>query len=155
MNSYTSDGDFRKMNFHPKKIESSGAVLDGFRKNSMGGQMPVIKGPRKKTASSTSVVEGTKQRKQTEEEDQELEAFMDRMGSEFKTFIKTQKGSRYMQKYLNKITPDKINFLLERTQYDFKDIMCDPYGNYFVQKLIQCCSSNQRIYILKSVTIPY
>jgi hypothetical protein len=135
-----------KMNFQHKKInESSNTVSELFSKNS--SNTPKSK---KKTISSTSVLEGAR-RKQTDEDDEELEAFMERMGSEFKSFIKTQKGSRSMQKYLNKITPDKINYLLEKIQFDLKEIMCDPYGNYFIQKLIQCCSSSQRIYILKSV----
>jgi len=56
-----------------------------------------------------------------------------------------------MQKFLDKIYPEHVNRLLNIISSDLKEIMMDPYGNYFIQKLIQCSSSNQRMTILNTV----
>lgn len=66
-------------------------------------------------------------------------------------FIKTQKGSRIMQKELNSISPENLELLLRRLSPSLTGIMIDTYGNYFSQKLIQCSSPQQRVTILKSV----
>jgi hypothetical protein len=84
------------------------------------------------------------------EEDNFL-VFLDKMNDNLTSFIKTQKGSRYMQKFLNKITPEEINLLLSKIQTFFKDIMTDSYGNYFIKRLIQSCSGVQRKFILENV----
>lgn len=63
----------------------------------------------------------------------------------------TQKGSRNLQKLLNSIDSNEIDKLLDEINGHFKEVMTDVYGNYFCQKLIQSCSSEQRIYILKNV----
>jgi hypothetical protein len=68
-------------------------------------------------------------------------------------FIKTQKGSRVMQKELNSISPENLEQLLKRLCPSITGIMIDTYGNYFSQKLIQCCSPQQRLLILKSVIL--
>ena len=68
-------------------------------------------------------------------------------------FIKTQRGSRIMQKELNCISPENLVSLLHRLCPSLTGIMIDTYGNYFSQKLIQCCSPQQRLLILKSVII--
>jgi hypothetical protein len=67
-------------------------------------------------------------------------------------FIRTQKGSRVMQKELNSISPENLEALLKRLCPNLTAIMVDTYGNYFSQKLIQCCSPQQRLQILKSVS---
>lgn len=66
-------------------------------------------------------------------------------------FIKTQKGSRTLQQILNKMQPEKVDELLYIIRNHFADLMTDSYGNYFCQKLIQCCSSDQRIFILEGI----
>ncbi len=66
-------------------------------------------------------------------------------------YAKTQKGSRNLQKLLNKIQPESIDTLLEKIKDNFPGIMKDTYGNYFCQKLIQSCSADQRIFILQHV----
>ena len=53
-----------------------------------------------------------------------------------------------MQKYLNKISPEQINYVINRLNTNIPKLMVDIYGNYFCQKLIQCCSSEQRLKIL-------
>lgn len=66
-------------------------------------------------------------------------------------YISTQKGSREMQKLLYKISPNDISSLIEKLSLSMTLIMEDKYGNYFCQKLIQNCSPEQRVEILKSV----
>jgi len=63
-------------------------------------------------------------------------------------FITTQKGSRTMQKFLDRINPQVLDIILERLKDNFAFIMTDLYGNYFCQRLIQSCSSEQRIFML-------
>lgn len=66
-------------------------------------------------------------------------------------FIKTQKGSREMQKFLFKISTNDITALINMLSTSIGELMKDKYGNYFCQKLIQNCSPEQRTEILKSV----
>jgi hypothetical protein len=66
-------------------------------------------------------------------------------------YIRSQKGSRNMQKLLNKITPDELDIILKEIGDSLPELMVDPYSNYFCQKLAQCCSSEQRIFFLRKV----
>lgn len=66
-------------------------------------------------------------------------------------YIKTQRGSREVQKLLYKISPNDISTLIQFLSSTMNELMTDKYGNYFCQKLIQNCSPEQRIEILKSV----
>lgn len=86
-----------------------------------------------------------------EDSEEEFDTFIEKIGNNLIPFIKTQKGSRYMQKFLNKLQPEKISKLLFGLSKDLKEVMIDNYGNYFMQKLTQCCSSNQRMFVLQSV----
>ena len=56
-----------------------------------------------------------------------------------------------MQKFLNKITPEKLNNFINKIGYKIHSLMVDLYGNYFCQKLVQSFSSDQRIMILNYV----
>lgn len=58
---------------------------------------------------------------------------------------------RILQKYLDKISPEGLDYLINKFSNKFPNLMVDTYGNYFCQKLIQSCSSEQRIMILKDV----
>lgn len=86
-------------------------------------------------------------------DDENFDNFIERVGENLKYLIKNQKGSRSMQKFLDKIYPEHVNLLLARISGDLKEVMMDPYGNYFIQKLIQCSSSNQRMTILNTVNL--
>ncbi len=87
-----------------------------------------------------------------EDGDEDFDEFLVKIGNNLIPFIKTQKGSRYMQKFLNKLAPEKVDKLLFSLAKDFKEVMVDNYGNYFMQKLTQCCSSNQRMFVLQNVS---
>ena len=84
--------------------------------------------------------------------DGSLHNFLKTIDGNLVPFLKTQKGSRAMQKFMNgKLTPEYVDLLFIRIYSEAKELMTDNYGNYFMQKLIQSCSSNQKIVLLKSV----
>lgn len=58
-----------------------------------------------------------------------------------------------MQKFLNKITPEDLDYFINALGYNLPLLMTDVYGNYFCQKLFQSCSAEQRISILNYVNI--
>jgi F0F1-type ATP synthase delta subunit len=88
----------------------------------------------------------------TEREDfDSLDDLMVSIQSDLSSFVKTQKGSRTLQKIMDKIPPEKLDIVLECLKGDFSFLMTDTYGNYLCQKVIQCCSAEQRIYILKHI----
>lgn len=60
----------------------------------------------------------------------------------------TQNGSRYLQKELARADPTFIEFVLQEMGPTLQDIMVDCYGNYFCQKLLQCCTIKQRSQVL-------
>lgn len=84
-------------------------------------------------------------------EDINLNEILSNNNLDLPDYIKTQKGSRIMQKELNSITPENLQILLDRICVHLTGIMIDIYGNYFSQRLIQCCSPQQRLQILKAV----
>ena len=71
--------------------------------------------------------------------------------NELYSFIITQKGSRKVQNILKKVTENEVDLLISKLSPHFSDIMIDKYGNYFSQRLIQICSPNQRVEILKAI----
>lgn len=58
---------------------------------------------------------------------------------------------RVMQKFLNKASPEDLDFFISSLGYNVSVLMTDLYGNYFCQKLVQSCSSEQRVNILNYV----
>ena len=85
------------------------------------------------------------------EEFYDLDQLMNSLRSNLSSFVRTQKGSRTLQKILDRIPPEKLFVILEQLRGDFSFLMTDTYGNYLCQKLIQCCSAEQRVYILKHI----
>ncbi len=81
----------------------------------------------------------------------DLEEMLGAIDCELWLYASSQKGSRNLQKLLNKILPHELDVILEKIKEHFSFLMTDTYGNYFCQKLIQCCSSEQRVFILKHV----
>jgi len=86
-----------------------------------------------------------------QEEINEIELLFKQSDSMLISFIKTQKGSRQMQGYLElEAKTEIISELLCKMYHSFKEIMNDPYANYFINKLIISCNSQQRIFIIKN-----
>ena len=71
----------------------------------------------------------------------------------FIRFIKTLKGSKYLQNILitNPPKESEIDYITKIICYNYKEIMCDYYGNYFLQKFFPFCNYKNRIDILNSI----
>jgi hypothetical protein len=80
-----------------------------------------------------------------------LADYLNNVNLDWADFIRNQKGSRILQKELNTISPENLELMLQRLCPRLTEIMVDTYGNYFSQRLIQCCSPQQRLQILKAV----
>lgn len=62
-------------------------------------------------------------------------------------YIKTSKGSRHLQKMINNSPPSQFetDMLVNIISPIIADVMCDYYGNYFLQKFFPYCSINHRL----------
>jgi hypothetical protein len=56
-----------------------------------------------------------------------------------------------MQKFLLKVNSETISLIIELLSNYLDSIIVNLYGNYFCQKLINCCNLLQKIEILKYV----
>lgn len=65
----------------------------------------------------------------------------------FVQLIKTSKGSRFLQKILSNSPPTQteIDLILQIITINIEEVICDYYGNYFLQKFIPYCSFKHRI----------
>ena len=70
---------------------------------------------------------------------------------------KTIKGSKYLQNLLVTNPPKviEIDYITKIICISYREIMCDYYGNYFLQKFFPFCKSNYRIDILNSIKKDY
>jgi hypothetical protein len=71
----------------------------------------------------------------------------------FINLTKTIKGSKYLQNILQTSPPKDVEVALvtKIVCNNYKEIMCDYYGNYFLQKFFPFCNHHQRIEILISI----
>ena len=71
----------------------------------------------------------------------------------FINLTKTIKGSKYLQNTLQSNPPKEMEVvcITKIICVNYKEIMCDHYGNYFLQKFFPFCNHHQRIEILISI----
>ena len=71
----------------------------------------------------------------------------------FINLTKTIKGSKYLQNTLETNPPKEMEVvcITKIICANYKEIMCDHYGNYFLQKFFPFCNHHQRIEILISI----
>ena len=75
----------------------------------------------------------------------------------FITLSKTMKGSKYLQ-HLLYISPPKqqeVDLITKIICLNYQEIMCDYYGNYFLQLFFMHCNSKNRLDILNSLKKDY
>ena len=113
----------------------------------------IILPPHKKTSSiSPSKRKKKAPKKSTADSDSlSITSVLSLTDNELYSYIITQKGSREIQSILKKVTESEVDSLISKLSSHFSDIMIDKYGNYFSQRLIQICSPNQRVALLKSI----
>ena len=75
----------------------------------------------------------------------------------FINLTRTIKGSKYLQKILYTNPPKQIevDFITKIICINYKEIMCDYYGNYFLQLFFLHCNSKNRLDILNSLKNEY
>ena len=71
----------------------------------------------------------------------------------FINLTKTIKGSKYLQNMLQTCPPKDMEVvcITKIICVNYKEIMCDYYGNYFLQKFFPFCNQHQRLDILLSI----
>ncbi|KAK4764419.1 hypothetical protein SAY87_013857 [Trapa incisa] len=65
---------------------------------------------------------------------------------------KDQKGCRYLQQKFSEGNPKEVEMIFHEVLEHVDDLMIDPFGNYFIQKLFQVCDENQTMLILREIT---
>ncbi len=83
-----------------------------------------------------------------------LSYLLEKIGTNlFIQIIKTHKGSRYLQKVLsnNPPTPKEVEVIILIICMNIQDIICDYYGNYFLQKFFPYCSLKHRLLLYKYI----
>ena len=75
----------------------------------------------------------------------------------FIKLLKTIKGSKYMQNLLitNPPKESEIDYITKIICNNYKEIMCDYYGNYFLQKFLLFCSLKNRLDIYEAIKKEY
>ena len=71
--------------------------------------------------------------------------------NDFEKLLKSCSGSLYLQELAENISEEEINLIFKKLLTKIKQIMCDSYGNYFLQKIIEKTNSNQRINLLNNI----
>ncbi|CAD8211450.1 unnamed protein product [Paramecium octaurelia] len=66
-------------------------------------------------------------------------------------FVKTQHGSRLIQKHFTTSTQMELDQMLQEIGPNLPDLMIDPYANYMFGSLSQSCAPHQRLYILQTI----
>jgi pumilio RNA-binding family len=62
-----------------------------------------------------------------------------------------QHGCRFLQRKFDEEGEEAVNLCFEEIIAEVVDLMMDPFGNYLVQKLLECCSDEQRMGMLRAV----
>ena len=75
----------------------------------------------------------------------------------FIKLIKTIKGSKYLQNILltNPPKESEIDYITKIICNNYHEIMCDYYGNYFLQKFFHFCSLQNRLDIYNAIKKDY
>ena len=69
----------------------------------------------------------------------------------FLTIIKSQNGSRVLQKALNKTCKEILSIIFLEIKFHLKDLLVDSYANYFCQRFYDFLEFNERIEFLQIV----
>lgn len=143
-------GSSMSLSHVPGRIQSQNNFYCGLSKNN------VIHPPssKKSSQSPSSPKKGKKKAPKKSTADSEslsINSILNLNDNELYSYIITQKGSREIQSILKKVAESEVDALIAKLSPHFADIMIDKYGNYFSQRLIQICSPNQRVALLKSI----
>lgn len=94
-------------------------------------------------------------KKKVQDDSNSLNNFLKGINEELIDYVRTQKGSRNLQKFLINISNENLNLIFSRLNDRITDLMVDVYGNYLCQKIVTCCSVEQRIYLFNAVSLSF
>ena len=77
--------------------------------------------------------------------------FLSKLSSPLANVIMSYQGSQYLQKMLPLMDSSSMSEMLTIIGQNIKDIMCNCYGNYLMQKIIKIANIPQRLFILYSI----
>jgi pumilio RNA-binding family len=67
------------------------------------------------------------------------------------TLARDQHGCRFLQRRFDEDGADAVDACFPEILAEAVELMMDPFGNYLVQKLLECCSDEQRVAVLEAV----
>jgi pumilio RNA-binding family len=67
------------------------------------------------------------------------------------TLARDQHGCRFLQRRFDEDGADAVDACFPEILAEAVELMMDPFGNYLVQKLLECCSDEQRVAVLTAV----
>uniref|UniRef100_A0A7S0XE80 PUM-HD domain-containing protein n=1 Tax=Mantoniella antarctica TaxID=81844 RepID=A0A7S0XE80_9CHLO len=62
-----------------------------------------------------------------------------------------QHGCRFLQRKFDEEGVEAVDLCFDEIIAEVVELMMDPFGNYLVQKLLECCSDEQRMGVLSAV----
>ena len=62
-----------------------------------------------------------------------------------------QHGCRFLQRKFDETGAEAVDICFDEIIAEVVDLMMDPFGNYLVQKLLECCSDDQRMGVLRAM----
>jgi hypothetical protein len=66
-------------------------------------------------------------------------------------YLKSQNGSRSMQKYINKCSEQDIDIIIKSIEPHIPALFVDGYANFFFKTLCEICSPRNRVLILSKI----
>ena len=67
------------------------------------------------------------------------------------TYLRTQNGSRGLQKYISKCGEQDIEVILHAIEPHLSSLFCDSYANFFCKTLCEVCNAKQRVVIISKL----
>jgi hypothetical protein len=71
----------------------------------------------------------------------------------FLKIVRTQNGSRILQKSLNKTCKEILSIIFSEIANSLHELMVDSYANYFCQRFYDYLDFSEKTYFLQSVYI--
>ena len=100
-----------------------------------------------------NIINSTKKKSSKKNSIINLSLFFQNKNSEndFEKLLKSCSGSHYLQELAENVSKEEIDLIFKKLSLKIKQIMCDSYGNYFFQKIIEKTNSIQRINLLNII----
>jgi len=78
---------------------------------------------------------------------------VDNCVGQISVLARDQHGCRFLQRKFDEEGAKAVDLCYDEIIAEAVELMMDPFGNYLVQKLIECCSDEQRSGVLRAVSV--